>query len=67
MKKKNIGVVIELSISFQGDVSLVRLAIFIDFTTLQGAPLVISFKFLSSLWQIFARFAIFTTGLSLAF
>ena len=33
MKKKNTGVVIELSISFEGDVSLVRLAIFIDFTT----------------------------------
>ena len=33
LKKKSIGFVIELSISFQGDVLHVRLAIFVDFTT----------------------------------
>ena len=35
-----------------------RFAIFIHFSSLQGMPLLISFKFSSALWRIFARFAI---------
>lgn len=42
--------------------TFVKFATFFKFVTLQGAPPEISFEFSPTLWQIFARFAIFAAA-----